>query len=107
MAEYNFHELKHKKISDLRDLASTLDPPIEGYSQLNKDQILEKICEQLGIEMHEHHEVQGIDKGPIKKQIRELKKTRAEAIAAKDLQKIKEVRHRIHRLKRTLRAATV
>ena len=72
MADYDFHELKHTKVADLRDVASKLDPPVEGYSQLNKDHLIEAICKQLGIEMHERHEVQGLDKEPIKRQIREL-----------------------------------
>jgi hypothetical protein len=105
MADYDFHELKHTKVADLRTLASQLDPPIEGYTQLNKDQLLEKICSQLNIPMHGHHEVKGVDKGPVKKQIRELKKTRDEALAAGDRKKLKDARRRIHRLKRTLRAA--
>ena len=106
MADYDFHELKHTKVADLRKIAGELDPPIEGRSQLNKDQLLERMCKQLGIEMHEHHEVTGIDKAPIKRQIRELKKTRDEALAAKDRARSRDVRQRIHRLKRTLRAAT-
>ena len=107
MADYDFHELKHTKVADLREIAGQLDPPIEGRTQLNKNQLLQRMCEQLGIEMHEHHEVRGIDKAPIKQQIRALKKTRDEALAAKDRAKLKDVRRRIHRLKRTLHAATV
>jgi hypothetical protein len=105
MAEYSFNELKHTKVSDLRQIARKLDPPIEGSTQMNKDHLLEKVCGQLGIDMHEHHEVQGIDKAPVKKQIKELKKSRDEALAAKDAKKLKEVRRRIHRLKRRLHAA--
>ena len=107
MAQYDYHELKHTKVGELREIASKLDPPVEGFSQLNKDQLIPKICERLHIDMHAHHEVQGIDKEPIKKQIRELKKTRDEAIAAKDRKKTKEMRRRIHGLKRRLHAATV
>ncbi len=105
MADYDYHELKHTKVSDLRAIAAKLDPPVEGYTQLNKDHLLEKICQQLGIEMHEHHEVHGIDKAPIKRQIRELKKSRDAALAEKDSAKLKDVRRRIHRLKRRLHAA--
>ncbi len=103
MANYDYHELKHTKVSDLRDIASKLEPPIQGYSQLNKDQLLQAICDQLGIDMHGHHEVKGIDKEPIKKQIRELKKSRDEAEAAHDSKRLKEIRRRMHGLKRTLR----
>jgi hypothetical protein len=105
MAEYTYHELKHTKVSDLRDIASKLNPPVEGFSQLNKDQLIPKICAQLGIDTHEHHEVQGIDKTPLKQQIRELKKSRDAAIEAKDRKKAKETRRRIHSLKRRLHAA--
>ena len=105
MAAYDFHELKHTKVSDLREIASKLDPPVEGYTQLNKDHLIEAICNQRGIEMHEHHEVKGIDKGPITRQIRELKKTRDEALASRDSQKLREIRKRIHGLKHTLRKA--
>jgi hypothetical protein len=80
---------------------------VPQVTQLNKDQLIPKICKQLGIDMHEHQEVKGIDKTPIKKQIRDLKKSRDEAIAAKDRKKIKETRRRIHSLKRRLHAATV
>ena len=45
-------------------------PLIEGCSQLHKDQLPQQMCEQLGIETHEHHEVQGIDMAPIKGQSR-------------------------------------
>jgi hypothetical protein len=107
MAEYNFHELKHTKVSVLRDIASRLDPPIEGYSQFNKEQLIDRICRQLNIEVHGHREVQGIDKAPVKKQIRDLKKSRDAAIAAHDREKLRDVRRRIHRLKRTIRKATV
>ena len=107
MADYDFHELQHTKVSDLRDIAAKLDPPVEGYTQLNKDHLIEAICKQLDIEMHEHHEVQGIDKAPVKKQIRELKKTRDQALAEHDHAKLKEIRRRIHSLKGTLRRATV
>jgi hypothetical protein len=106
MADYNFHELKHTKVSVLREIASRLDPPIQGYSQLNKEQLVDRICRQLNVEMHGHKEVQGIDKAPIKKEIRELKKLREAAIAAHEHQKLHDVRRRIHRLKRTIRKAT-
>ncbi len=103
MAQYDYHELKHTKVSDLRDIASKLDPPIQGYTQLNKDHLIEAICKQLNIDMHEHHEVQGINKEPIKKQLRELRKSRDEAEAAHDSKKLKQIRRRMHGLKRTLR----
>ena len=65
------------------------------------------ICEHLHIDMHEHHDVVGVDKSAIKKQIRELKVRRAEALGSKDRTQLKRIRRRIHRLKREIRRATV
>ena len=46
-------------------------------------------------EAHEHHEVVGIDKAPIKAQIRKLKKDRQAAIDAKDADQLKSVRREL------------
>jgi hypothetical protein len=57
--------------------------------------------------MHARHEVKGLDKAPIKKQLRELKASREEALAAHDRKKLKDVRRHIHGLKRAIRRASV
>jgi hypothetical protein len=107
MADYSYHQLKHTKVAELRDIASKIDPPIEGYSQLHKDQLVEKICRQLKVDMYAHHEVKGLDKAPVKKQLRELKKSRDEALAARDHKKLKDLRRQIHGLNRAIRRAAV
>lgn len=105
---YTYNQLKHTKIADLRDIAKGLDhEAVQGYTQMNKDQLLEALCTALDVDTHEHHDVVGIDKGAVKKQIRELKAKRDEALNAHNRKELKTVRREIHRLKRTLRRATV
>ncbi len=106
--EHTYNKLKHTKMSDLRDLAKGLDhEAVKGYTQLNKEQLLKALCTALGIEIHEHHNVVGVDKPGIKAQIRELKSQRDEFIKVHDHKELKRVRREIHRLKRTIRKATV
>ena len=106
--ENTFEELKKKNVAELREIASGMEhEAVKGYTQLNKEHLLKAVCEALGIEMHAHHEVVGIDKTKIKARIRELKKRRDEALNAHNHAELKTVRRQIHRLKRTLRRATV
>ena len=106
--EYTYNKLKHTKMTDLREIAKGLDDEaVKGYTQLNKEQLLKTLCTALGIEIHEHHDVVGVDKGAIKVQIRALKNQRDDFIKAHDHKELKRVRREIHRLKRTIRKATV
>jgi len=108
MAEYTFNELKHKKIDELREIASRIGhEAVEGYTQLRKEDLVRAICTALGIDMHEHHEVKGLDKRAVKSQIRELKVKRSEALEARDHDQLKQVRREIHRLKHQMRKAMV
>ena len=105
---YTFHDLKHKRIADLRNIASELDhEAVKGYTQLNKDHLLEALSKALGIDVHEHRDVTGIDKGAIKAQIRGLKKERDAALEAHDHAQLRLVRRQIHGLKHTIRRHTV
>lgn len=105
---YTHHELKHKTLAELRDIAKDIEhEAIKGYTQLNKEHLVVALCQALGIEMHEHHEVVGIDKAAIKSRIRDLKQRRTSALAAHDHAQLKAVRRRIHRLKRQIHKATV
>lgn len=108
MASYTYDELKDKKVAELREIASGIDhEAVQGYTQLNKDHLLEAICKALDIDMHVHHEVKGIDKTSIKRKIRELKKERDKALAAHDHKQLKDVRRQIKTLKNKLRRAMV
>jgi DNA-binding IclR family transcriptional regulator len=104
---YTHHELKHKTLAELRDIAKDIEhEAIQGYTQLNKEHLIVALCTALSIDMHEHHVVVGIDKAAVKLRIRELKKRRETVIAAHDHTQLKAVRRRIHRLKRQMHKAT-
>ena len=105
---YTHHELKHKTLAELRDIAKDIEhDEVKGYTQLNKEHLVVAICQALNIDMHEHHDVVGIDKATIKSRIKELKKTRDAALAAHDHAQLKQARRSIHRLKRQIHKATV
>jgi hypothetical protein len=105
---YTHNELKHKTLAELRDIAKDIQhDAVQGYTQLNKDHLIVAICNALGIEMHEHHDVVGIDKGAIKSRIKALKTRRNDAITAHDRAALKKARRGIHRLKRQIHKATV
>ncbi len=106
--EHTYKELKHKTATQLKEIAKEIDhEAVEGYTQLNKVHLIEAICKALNIEMHEHHEVVGIDNGKIKSEIRELKKKRDRALADKDHKTMRSARKEIKVLKNELRRATV
>ena len=106
--EFTFAELKKKNVADLRKIASEIEhEAVKGYTQLNKEHLLEAICKALNIDMHVHHEIVGIDKGKIKAEIRQLKKQRDEAIKNKQREDLQRIRRKIHKLKKTLRKAQV
>ena len=106
--EHTFEELKKKTVAQLKEIAGGLDhPAVQGYTQLRKADLLPRICEALGIEAHEHHEVVGLNKTKVKAKIRGLKVKRDEAIEAKDHKELKAIRREIRGLKRQLRKATV
>jgi hypothetical protein len=103
---YTYHDLKDKTIQELRDIAKGVEnqDAVQGYSQMNKDHLLPTLCKALGIPIHEHHEVVGIDKPAIKAKMRELKRQRDAALEAHDLDAVKTVRRQLHRLNRQIRA---
>ncbi|HEX9934984.1 MAG TPA: hypothetical protein VGB38_07275 [bacterium] len=105
---YTYKELKHMTAAQLKDIAKGIEhEAVQGYTQLNKDHLIKAICTALNIEMHEHHEVKGLDKGGIKSKIRELKKERAKTIAAHDKKQLAAVRHQIKLFKKKLKKAMV
>jgi hypothetical protein len=102
----DFHELRVMTIGQLREVAEGVEG-LTGYTQMRKNQLLEHICQHLNIPMHEHHDVVGVDKSSIKRQIRELKQQRDAALEAHDHEELRRVRRHIHRLKRQIRRATL
>ncbi len=105
---HTYDELKHSTLAQLKEIAKETDhEAVEGFTQMNKDHLLQALCKALGIEMHVHHEVVGIDKSSIKKQIKELKVERDKALEAHDHKQLKDVRRQIRKLKNKIRRATV
>lgn len=103
--EHTYDELKHKNVDQLREIAAEVG--LTGYTQKNKDHLLQEICEKLGLEMRHIIEIKGIDKAAVKAKIREIKVKRQAALEAKDTAGLKLARKRIRRLKRKMRRAMV
>jgi DNA-binding IclR family transcriptional regulator len=105
---YTHSELKHKTLAELRDIAKDIEhEATQGYTQLNKEHLVVALCKALNIDIHEHHEVVGIDKATIKSRIKALKTKRDAALVAHDHAALKRARRGIHRLKRQIHKATV
>jgi hypothetical protein len=103
---YTHKELKHMTAAQLKDIAKDIEhEAVHGYTQLNKDHLIKALCTALHIEMHEHHEVKGLDKSGIKVKIRELKKEREKIIETHDAKQLAAVRHQIKDFKKKLRKA--
>ena len=106
--EQTYEELSKMTVAQLREIAKGLDhPTLRGYTQLNKAHLLPAVCEALGVETQEHHEVVGLNKPQIKLKIKALKRDRNKALEGRDHKQLKAVRRQIHGLKRKLRKATV
>ncbi len=105
---HTYEELKKKTVAELRGIAKETDhEAVKGYTRLNKEHLLTALCKALNIELHQHHEVAGVDKPSIKKKIRVLKKKREQALADHDHVQLKRVRRQLHSLKRKIPKATV
>ncbi|APF20420.1 hypothetical protein [Caldithrix abyssi] len=107
--EYTYQDLKRKTVAELREIAAAFEnqEAVQGYTQLNKEHLIELLCKAMNIDMHEHHVSTLANKGEIKRKIRMLKVERDKAIEAKDYKKLKEVRKEIKKMKNKLRAAMV
>jgi len=106
--EHTYEELKKKTVAQLREIAEGIEhEAVQGYTQLNKEHLLAAICQALNLDMHEHHDVAGIDKAKIKAQIKELKKQRDTALETHNHAELKAIRRKIHQLKRKIRRALV
>lgn len=105
---YTYEELKEKTVAELREIAKDIeDERLQGYTTMHKEQLFEALCKVLGVKPHEERKVVGIDKAKIKREIKGLKAERDEAIKGKDYKRLKEIRRRIHRLKRVLRRSVI
>jgi DNA-binding IclR family transcriptional regulator len=102
---HTYETLKGKTIAELRDIAKDVQSEhVQGYSQMNKEHLLPALCKALGIDIHEHYTVAGIDKSAVKARMRELKKQRDAALESQDHAELKSLRRQIHRLNHQIRA---
>lgn len=108
MADYTYEELKKKTVDELRQIAAGVEhEAVKGHSQMNKEHLLVALCQALKIDLRGRRHVVGIDKAPVKAKIRQYKKKRDEAIAARDHGALKLARRQRHRLNRKIRQAIV
>jgi len=106
--EHTFKELKNKTVDQLREIAQGIEhEAVQGYTQLNKDHLLDAICKALNIDMHERHQVVGIDKANVKVQIKALKKDRDKFLEERNYAELIKVRKELKKLKNKLRKALV
>jgi DNA-binding IclR family transcriptional regulator len=102
---YTYEQLKGRTVNELREIAKDIKhDAVQGYSQMHKERLLPAICAALGIDMHEHHSVHGIDKAGIKAKLRALKAQRDAALEAHNTEVLKGLRRQIHRLNHQIRA---
>jgi len=105
---YTHAELKKKTVAELREIAAGVEhEAVKGHSQMNKEHLLVALCKALNIDIHDHHQVVGLNKAQVKANIRRMKEKLAAAIAAKDRKQISYCHRQIHRQKRTIHKATV
>jgi len=98
-----YHELQKMTVAKLREKVHEF-PEVTGASGMHKDQLIDLLCEKLGIQKP-HKVALGTDKSAIKAQIHALKKERDAAIAAKDAKKLHDARRKLHHLRRALHKA--
>jgi hypothetical protein len=108
MTEHTFESLSSLTVAQLREIAADIDhEELQGYTTMHKEKLVPALCHALGVPDHVVHEVVGIRKGRVKRQIRALKEERDKAIEAHDSAETKRIRKQIRKLKRKIRKATV
>ena len=106
-SEFTYEDLHGMTVTQMREVAKGRGhSALKGYTTMHKEHLLPALCEALGIEAHEHHDVVGVDKAALKARIRDLKTKRAEALEAGDSQSLRRVRRKIRGIKRRIRKAT-
>ena len=106
--EYTYDQLKGMTVAQMREIASGIeDEAVKGYTQLNKEHLLEALCNALKIDTHTRHKskLTGKGKTEIKAQMKSLKVKRDEVLEAHDHVQLKTVRRQLHALRRSLRKA--
>ena len=97
-----FHELQKIRVVELRQMAAKYG--VEGTSAWKKPQLIDYLAGKLGIDRHAHGPL-GIDKVATKQQLHALKAERDAALKAHDAKLLKQLRRKMHRLKRQINKA--
>jgi len=105
---YTHAELKKKTVAELREIAKGVEhEAVQGHSQMNKEHLLVALCKALNIDVHEHHQVVGLNKAQVKANIRRIKEKLAAAVTAHNREQIHFCHRQIHKQKRQIHKATV
>jgi len=84
---YTYDQLKGMTVAHLREIAAGIQhEAVQGYTQLNKEHLLEALCKVLNIDTHTRHKlnIKGADKAGIKAEMRALHVKRDAALEAHD-----------------------
>jgi hypothetical protein len=110
---YTYDDLKAMTVAELRQIASGLQPALQGYTQMNKEHLLPGICRVLGVDTHHHHHHHAprpaadvFDKAAAKAMLRTLKAERDKALEEQDGDALHHIRRRMHAIKRRIKVAT-
>jgi hypothetical protein len=102
----DYHAFEKMTVAQLRDEAKK-HPDIAGAAGMKKEQLLEALAHQLGLEKpaaraKKEKPAETLDKASLKKKIVDLKAARDTARGGKDKKKASILRRRIHSLKRRM-----
>lgn len=101
---YTYEQLSKMTVTELRKIADGIEhEAVKGHLVMHKEQLLPALCKALGIEAHAHHQAVGVNKSSLKMDIRKLKAERLATIQKKDYKHLRDIRRRIHDLKRKIR----
>jgi len=100
----DYTEIKKMTAVKLREIIAAKYPEEKGLVGLKKEQLVDLLASKLGLDKHAHGAV-AIDKSAIKQRIRALKKQREELEKSGNKEKLREIRHAIHKQKHILRRA--
>ncbi len=98
----DYHELSKLTVVKLREMAGEYED-IKNATGMHKEELVDVLCEHMGIEKPHREVKRGIGRRKLKAEIRELKKVRDEAIANKDAEALRRVRVKLHAKKKRLR----
>ena len=102
---YTYDELKGKTVATLREIAAGIQhDAVAGYTQLNKDKLLEALVKALNLDTHAHRKAKGDEKVSFKAEIRKAKAARDQALEAKDRKAQRAAQNQIRSFKRKIRS---